>query len=109
MRHARSPLAGTQRDLAASGGLDAAGAADAERALLFVVEVQEVLRLQHAAGKLGRAGQTGFFVDGEDELQRTVRDVLALHHGQRGGHADAVVGAQGGAVGLQPVAVAHEA
>ena len=35
-------------------------------------------------------------------------DILALHHGQGGSHADTVVGAQRRAVRLQPVAVADQ-
>ncbi len=34
-------------------------------------------------------------------------NVIALHHGQCGGHADSVIGAQGRAICLQPVAVSY--
>src|ERR1035438_10121342 len=59
---------GTKRDLAASCRLDAARTADAERANLFVVEIEEIFRLQNSCGKERGAGQAGFFVDGEGEL-----------------------------------------
>ncbi len=46
----------------------------------------------------------GFLIDGEDELQRTMRDVVALHHCQSGCHAHTIVGAERRALGLQPIA-----
>ena len=55
------------------------------------------------------AGKTRLLVDGEQELQRTVGDVVVLHYRQGRGHTDAVVGTQRGAVRLEPVAIANHA
>ena len=87
--------------------LKSASAADTQRSFFFAIEVEKVLRLENAAWKFICAGQACFFVNGEDELQRAVLDVGALHHGQGGGDADAIVGAERGAVGFEPVAVAQ--
>ena len=65
------------------------------------------MRLEQPAGKFGGAGEARFLVDGVDKLERPVRDVGALHDRERCSHADAVVGAQRGALGFQPVAVAN--
>ena len=82
MRQAASPVAGRNAILRRAGRLQAAGAADADCAFLLIIQIEEVLRLQQAAGKFSRSGQAGLFVDGEDELQRTMGDVGALHHRQ---------------------------
>src|SRR5664279_3125014 len=87
---------GTNRDLAASRGGHSTGAADAQRALLFVVQVQKVLGFENAALKFRGAGQTCLFVDGENELQRTVGNVGALHYRQGRCHTHSVVGSEGG-------------
>ena len=108
MRQRIAGAGGPARQLAPGNRVHAARAADAERALLLAIEVEEVLGAEQPAGELGSAGEAAFLVDGEDELERAVGDVVALHDGQRRGHAHAVVGAQGGAVGLQPVAVADQ-
>src|SRR5664280_705954 len=97
-----------ERDLAARRGGHSAGAADAQRALLFVVEVQKIAGLEYSTLKFRSAGQTGLFIDGETELQRTVSNIRALHYRQGSRHPHTVVGAQSGSVGLQPVAIAHD-
>src|ERR1039458_667799 len=96
-----------QRDLAARRRGHSTGTADAQRALLFVVEIQKIAGLEYPPLKFGSARQTGLFVNGEHELQRAVSDVVALHSRQARRHTYAVVGAESGAVGLQPIAIAH--
>src|ERR1019366_4735168 len=96
-----------ERDLAARRRSHSPGAADTQRALLFVVEIQKISGLEYSTLKLRSAGQTGLFVDGEHELQRTVSNIGALHYRQGSRHPHTVVGAQSGSVGLQPVAIAH--
>src|SRR5664280_3341293 len=98
---------GANRDLAASRGGHSAGAADAQRPLLFVVQVQKVSGLEDSTLKLRGAGETGLFVNGEDEFQRAVSNVGALHYCQSRRHTHSVVGSQGGSVGLQPIAIAQ--
>src|SRR5512146_455177 len=83
-----------QRHLAARGCVEAAGAADTQRSLLFPIEVEEVSRLQDAALELCGAGQAAFFVDSENKLQRTMLNVGALHDRKGRRDADAVIGAQ---------------
>ena len=52
-------------------------------------------------------GEAGLFVDGDECFERGVLQFGVLEDGQNGGHAYAVVGAQGGAVGGEPLAVEH--
>ena len=77
-------------------------------ALLLAVEVEEVLAPCSRPGwRFVGAGEAGLLVDGDEELEGAVRDVLGGHDRQGRGHADAVVGAEGGARRPEPVAVAH--
>ena len=86
-------------------GVAAAGTAHENLPLVLRVEVDE-----HVAGHksglhaLG-AGQTGFLVACEHTFQRSVLQVVAIKDGQFDGASNAVVGAQRGALGLQPFAV----
>ena len=89
------------------GGVDAAGAADAELALILVVEIEQDVAAEPFGRKTAGAGQTGLFVDGEQRLEGTVFDGVVGKDGQNGGHADAVVSTQRSAVGRQPLAVEH--
>ncbi len=100
---------GATLDLAPGHRVDAAGAADAKRVLLFVVEIEEVLGLEQSAGKLGSAGEAALFVDRKDEFERAMGDRIAFHDGERGSHAHSVVGAESRAVGFEPVAIHHQA
>ena len=108
-RQAESAPGAWKRTWRRGPGVEPAGASDAQRVLLFVVEIEEVPGLEKSAGKLGSAGEAALFVDREDEFQWTMRDRVALHDGERGGHSHPVVGAQGGAVRFQPVAIHHQA
>ncbi len=85
-------------------GVGAAGATDGERALVLAVEVEEHLAGEEALGDLVGPGQPGLLVDREQELEGAVDERLVLHHGQGGGQADAVVGAEGRALGVDPFA-----
>ncbi len=86
---------------------DAAGAADVDRALLLGVEVQEAPAGEEVGAELGGAGQAGLLVEGEEELERAVDHVVRGDEGEHRGDADAVVRAEGGAVGGQVVALAQ--
>ena len=48
------------------------------------------------------AGEAVLFVDGEERFQRTMHDLPVFEQRHDEGHADAVVGAQRGAVGPHP-------
>src|ERR1035437_4106413 len=98
---------GANRDLAPSRGGHSAGATDAERALLFVVEVQKVSGLEDSTLKFRGAREPRLFVNSKNELQRTVGNVGALHHRQGRCHTHSVVGSEGGTVGPQPIAIAQ--
>jgi hypothetical protein len=76
---------------------------------LFVVEIEEVLGPEQPGGKLVGAGQAALFVDGENEFERAMCHAVAFHDGQPGGHAHAVIGAESGAVGFEPIAVHYQA
>ena len=95
-------------DLASSSRVDAPGATDTQRPDLFGVKVEEILGLQHAGREFRSARESGLLVNRESELQRTMGNVSAFHHGQCGGHADSVIGAQGRAIRLQPVAISYD-
>src|ERR1035438_10587788 len=82
---------GANRSLAASRGGHSTRATNAESSLLFVVEVQKIAGLEHSTLKFRGAGQTCLFVNGKNELQRTVGNVGALHHRQGRRHAHSVV------------------
>jgi hypothetical protein len=96
------------RNLAARIAGHAAGTADAERVLLFSVEVQEVLRLEQPGLKISGAGQARLFVNGEDELQRPVVDIVALHHSQGRRDAYAIIRTESGAIGIEPAFALHD-
>ena len=87
------------------GRIRPAGAADGEGALVLAVEVEEHLAREEALLDLVGPGQAGLFVDGEQELERAVDERLVLHDGQGRGQADAVVGPEGRALGVDPLAL----
>lgn len=89
------------------GGVDAAGAADAVLALVFVVEVEEDLALEPALAEAVGAGETRLLVHGDEGFECGMGDFLVLEDGEDGGDADAVVGTEGGAVGREPRTVQH--
>ena len=86
-------------------GVETAGAAHAELALVLGVEIDEDVALQDAGTELVRAGHAGLLVVGHEDLDGTVRDAFILEDGKAHGHADAVVGTEGGAVRGDPFAV----
>ena len=99
----RAPLS-----LHAHEGVGAAGAADGQASVFLAVEVEE-----HATGESGAVDalgslQTHLFGHGHEHLQRAVRHGGVLGDGHHGDDGDAVIGAQGGAVGREPLAVADE-
>ena len=96
---------GRAGELAGDDGVLAAGAADGEVALLLAVEVEEELGLEAARLEAVGAREAGLLVNGDQGLEGAVGDVLAGQHRQGRGHADAVVGAEGGARGPEEVAV----
>ena len=81
---------------------------DVQGAFFLGVEVQQRLALEEPGLQAVRAGEAGFLVDREEELERAVDQRLVGHDGQarRDGHA--VVGAERGAVGHHRVALAHQ-
>ncbi len=86
-------------------GVDPAGAAHVDLAILFGVGVQQDLPFQPAGLQTEGAGHAGLFVRGQQHFQRAVLDGLVGQHGQTAGHAHAVVGTQGGATGGDPFTV----
>ena len=90
-----------------NGGVDTTGAADAVFAFVLVVKIEQYLALQPVPAEAGGAGEARLLVDGDQGLQGRVFERAVLKDGQDGGHADAVVGAEGGAVSSEPLAVQH--
>ena len=94
-------------DFASSRCFDSAGTADAKCAFFFVVKIEKIFGLQQTAGERRSPCEPALLVNGKNELQWTMSDVIALHHSQCGGDAHSVVGAQGRAIRLQPVSVPY--
>lgn len=86
-------------------GVDAACAAYEDLAVVFRIEVQKHRAADHILAEVLGSFEADLLVDGEESLNRTVNQILVDHHGHSGGAADAVVGAESGALGLNPLAV----
>ena len=87
------------------GEVDPAGAAHVNLTLFFGVGVDQDVRLQPVSLQAKRAVHSGFFRHGQQHFQRAVNNVVVGQHRQCGGHADTVIGAQGGAARFNPLAV----
>jgi hypothetical protein len=87
-------------------GTGAAGAADVERVLLLGVEVEQPLGGEAPRVELGGASEAGLFVEGKEQLERSVHDLRRLDERQHRCDANAVVGAERGACSVERVAVA---
>ena len=73
--------------------------------VVFRVEVEENVAFNHTVAEVVGAGESCFLIYGEESFDGTVHEVFVDHNGQGGSHTDAVVGAEGGAVGTEPIAV----
>src|ERR1700739_1577935 len=100
----RSAGGGNESEVAASGGVESAGTADTERTDFFIVEIEIVPGFQNPRLEFGRAGDAGFVVDGEVKLERAVGEVFAFQDRESRSDTDAVIGAEGSAIGLEPIA-----
>ena len=95
-------------DMPGSRRVAASRASDVQLAFLFGIEIHEDPASHKVAAEALGAGQPSFFVHGEEEFQGAVFQRFVLHDSQIGGDGDAVVGAQGRAVGHDQVAGAHQ-
>ena len=86
-------------------GVDAAGAADEDLAVVLGVEIDETLVAEHAVPELHSAGETGLFIDREETLDSGVLKFGVGDGSERHGDTDTVVTAEGGAFGFEPLAV----
>ena len=86
-------------------GVHATGAADEDLAFILRVEVEEDTAGEVVRVEFHGASEASLFVDGEDALERTVFHLRVGDDGQGRSHADAVVSAEGRAVGMQPLAL----
>ena len=96
------------RDRQRAHGHIAAGAADGEHALVLGVEVEHRTALEHGSVQRGRAEHAGLLVDGDDDLERGMGDVVRIQDRQRHGHGNAVVPAERCAARADRVAVHEE-
>ena len=96
------------RDRQRAHGHVAAGAADGEHALVLGVEVEHRAPLQHGGVQCGRAEHAGLLIDGDDDLERGVGDVVRSQDRQRHGHGDGVVPAERCAACADRIAVHEE-
>ena len=88
-------------------GIYSARAAHIEFALLFRVEVEKDVALEHPGAQGVGAGHAGLLVHRHQHFYGAVLQRVVGQHGQGRGHADAVVGAEGRPVGTHPFAVNH--
>ena len=86
----------------------AAGAADGEHALVLGVEIEHRAALEDGGIQRGCAEHTGLLIDGDDDLERGMGDVVRIQNRQRHGHGDAVVPAERCAARADHVAVHEE-
>ena len=86
-------------------GVDAAGTADEDLALVLRVEVDEVFAREHLLAQFESPRKAGLLVDRKERLDGPVLHRGVDHDGQRGGHADTAVGAQRRTFGPDPPAV----
>ena len=89
----------------ACDGVQSAGAADVKFAFGLGVEVDQDVAFQDAGLEQAGAGHAGLLVIGDQHLDRAVLDFRGFQDGERHGDAQSVVGAERGALGLEPVTV----
>ena len=80
----------------------AAGAADAQHAVLFRIEIEQDPPAHDRGIQIGRTGQPGLLVDREQEFERATLHAGIDGRRHRGGDADSVVRTQRGARGDDP-------
>ena len=86
-------------------GVRRPGAADAEFAFIFKVEVEQDAAVQPVGLDGGSTEQADFFAGGEQRFQRRMAEVFVGKDGKHHGDADAVIGAERGTVGAHPVSI----
>ena len=88
---------------ALGGHIYPAGTTDGEFVVVLGVEVEHDFGLQQSAFESHGTGHASFLVNGEQGLKPRVGNVGGRQQGHDGGHTNAIVSAQGGAVGAHPV------
>ena len=84
--------------------MDAAGRTDAEDIHIFRVAVDDVLYILDVFRvQVSGPGHACFFIDGEDEAQRAMLDIL-LDEVQRQSDGNAVIGTEAGPIGMEDIA-----
>jgi len=83
----------------------ATGAADKELAIVFRVEIDEGTAFKKTGFQAKSTGESRFFINREQALNRTVFQCGIGQYSQLSGHTDAVVGPKGGTVGLEPFTI----
>ena len=87
--------------------IHAARAADAQLALVLVIQIDEIAALQPAALQPLRAHHPSLFRRREERLQRRMHQRPVSQHGQNQRHPDAIVRPQRRAVGRHPAVRMH--
>ena len=75
---------------------------------LDAVQTDHPAALQQRAVQALGSAHAVLLLDGEDALQRRVGELRLVQDGQDVGDARAVIGAQSGAVGVEPAVLLHE-
>ena len=86
-------------------GVDAAGTADEDLAVVLGVEVDEAFMAKHAVLQFHRTGESGLFIDSEEALDSGVRELGIGDGRERHGDTYTIIAAEGGAFGFEPLAV----
>lgn len=96
---------GHRRVFALEVGVHTAGTTHVEFTFGLGVQVDQNLALHKTFLQTEGAGHTRLFVDGDEDLHRTVLNARSGYAGEGGAYADAVVGTQRGPVGTHPTLV----
>ena len=86
-------------------GVDTAGTADEDLAVIFGIEVDEAFRLQHAVLQFHSAGESGLFVNSKEAFDSGVLEVRIGDRRKRHTDTDAVIRTERCSFGFQPFAV----
>ena len=78
-------------------------ASDSDHAVVFAVEVEQIVAHEHVGLDVGGTGEAGFFVNGSESFERTALDVGVGERCQCDSQAQAVVSTEGGVGCKHPV------